>query len=325
MMIHNSIVAIILAGIMNGSFIIPSRYTRNLNSEQVWLIHSSVGLLIIPLVILFISPNILNAYLSETHSSILILLICGLLFGVGQILFSKSINLIGIGLSFAINLGLGVAIGSLYVVICHGLLFTKHGAMVSFSIILILLALYINYVSSKASNIETKSHEKKRYHLGWLFALLTGLTSGIQNIAFVIVAFNPNHHLVNLNPFWVWPLFLISASIPMMIGFSISIKMKNNYHTKKLSYDTKNLLLITMMGILFTGSLYFYSTGMQSLNAISRVIGWPSFMVAIILSSQVWGIIHKDKTIIKNRKNIFYKIISIGFLIASILILSFYH
>ncbi len=48
------------------------------------------------------------------------------------------------------------------------------------------------------------------------------------------------------------------------------------------------------MGILFTGSLALYSLGMYGVDHKGQVIGWPIFIVLIILSSQLWGWVYKE-------------------------------
>ncbi len=72
------------------------------------------------------------------------------------------------------------------------------------------------------------------------------------------------------------------------------------------------------MGFLFTGSLAFYSFAMSHLVHKQQIIGWPIFMLAIILACQLWGFIFGEMK--KAKKNMLF--LSISLLIATILLLA---
>lgn len=154
--VFKTLLPIIIAGLMNGSFVIPSQYIRNLNDDEIWLGHCIIGLIIIPCVILsMISPESIKVYSLLPAKTIIIILLSGIVFGVGQICFMKAIREIGIGASFSVNLGIGTAIGSLFVVLYRGVFFSASGLFVILSVLLTIAGLILYYLGSKPMQIDS--------------------------------------------------------------------------------------------------------------------------------------------------------------------------
>ncbi len=273
---------------MNGSFVIPARFIRQHSMEKIWLLHSFVGIGIIPWVILsFLLPDTLTQYNALPFSTLILIACGGIIFGIGQVFFAYAIDQIGIALAFTINLSLGVTIGSLFVAAYKGILFHTSGIFIIMAIFLIIGSLLLHYKISEKKLVATQ------HHWGWIFAFFTGLTSGLQNSIFVVVAFNGPTRF-GFNSFWMWPPFLFFAAIPMIIGFYYRAKHKvvNQTIDNSLPELIRKGLLIILMGCLFSGSLALYSTGMNLLSHQQQVVGWPMFMLAIIFTSQAWGLWH---------------------------------
>ena len=182
-----SLLVIIFAGLMNGSFAVPPRFIRNSSSEKVWLLHALIGVLTLPWVFLFLfSPNDWLNYQAVPDKDIIIIVCAGAVFGLAQIAFAWAIDLIGVGLSFAINLGLGVIIGSLFVVFLRDQIFTPEGNTAIGAVLLIIVALATHYFSGKKIHLQHNKAMQNNYRMGWLLACLAGLASGMQNIALAI-------------------------------------------------------------------------------------------------------------------------------------------
>lgn len=311
-MLNENLLPIIIAGLINGSFVVPARYIKNTSSEKIWFYHSLIGLSIIPWLIFFL---FLPAYTIQNYAALSInvwayIVFGGMFFGVGQVCFSHAIKKIGIALSFAINLGIGVTIGSMFVVFHDSAFFTMRGFFVTLAVFLIISSLIVYYFSERITN-----NIKNNYCTGWLFASFAGIASGLQNITFVFVGFYANTQFHNINSFWVWPPFLLSSAVPMTLLFLYQVK--KNRESIVLP-KTKSLMLVTLMGVFFTGSLFLYSSGMSHLPDNQKMFGWPMLMVLIILTSQVWGWIFSEfKTSKKNSR-----VASVLLLVISIIFLS---
>lgn len=316
-----TILLIIVAGIMNGSFVIPAKFISRMKNENVWLWHSLIGIGIIPwLLLLIIGPHSVTAYATIPWSLFVFLITSGFIFGIGQVGFAYAIETIGVGLSFTTNISLGVIIGSMFVVFYRGLFFSGAGFLVTIAVLLTIASLLISYFSGKQRATVTHAHTVQ-YKLGWLFCIFTGLTSGLQNICFVVLMTYYHSHVgASKNLFWIWPPFLTAAMFTMALGFWYRIK-KEHTPTLEAPKGIKDLSSIILMGLFFTGSLALYSLGMGLLSHRTQIIGWPAFMIAIILTSQIWGWVLLRKQTHTTQINLL-RLISIVLLIVGILLLS---
>ncbi len=127
----NTLWPIVIAGLMNGSFVIPSKYVSRLSTDETWFYHSIIGLIILPwLMLSVVAPEALMAYSAFPYTLCIVIVLTGAIFGGGQICFMMAIKRIGLGASFAVNLGIGTIIGSLFVVYYKKMLLTQHGFFV---------------------------------------------------------------------------------------------------------------------------------------------------------------------------------------------------
>lgn len=316
---------IVLAGLMNGSFVIPSKYVQGLNNDAIWLRHCIIGLIILPCIMLImIAPESIPFYSLLPKAIIISILLSGIIFGFGQICFMMSIKKIGVGASFSVNLGIGTAIGSIFVVLYKKMLFSYNGLFVVLSILLVIISLSLYYTGSKPVKDSIPFSQPKQASasvLGWSFALVAGICSGLQNVVFTTVLFSTVDLVKFSNPFWIWPPFLLGAAIPMAIVFFYRAR-KEDISMNKFSTIVKNISLIAFMGVCFTGSLVIYSTTMKNLNDHMQLFAWPAFMISIILAAQFWGAIEAKKMgMPRNKRHIIW---SIAVLILSIILLNLY-
>ena len=311
---------------MNGSFVIPTRTMCAKDNARIWRWHSIIGLVIIPWVFtLILAPQDISDFFTLSSKDIEIIIFGGIVFGIGQVFFSYAIESVGMALSFATNLGVGVVIGSLFTVVYQQLLFSSRGILVIVTVLIILLGLAFYYFSSKIQrkNIDGHVTKKLSYNIGWLLAVLAGITSGFQSIVFTLANSHQQHLFQNLGSFWVWPIFLTAAAFSMVIGFSYKINRKNEYLIlNKAFFGLKEGFLLTLMGVLFSGSLVLYSRGVEQLDDQRVVVAWPAFMVSIILTSQLWSWVFGED--LKEKKiSVYLKWASIFLMVVAIVLLSF--
>ena len=320
MLFKLSFLGIIFAGVMNGSFTVPAKFIKQLTNEKVWQYHSIFGMAILPwLLLTILSPQAVIKFSQIRFSTWLCIIFGGLIFGVGQICFARAIKKIGLSLSFATNIGIGLVIGSIFVILYKGMLFSFSGGVVVLAVMLILCGLATYYFSNKSA-LRLNRLEEACTHLkhGWFLAIFAGIASGLQNIVFIISISNEKPLFSHLPSFWVWPPYLLFASIPMIIGFKSKKKLAN---MPALSFFSilKNSFLIFLMGLFFVGSLVLYSYGVSHLSHEETIIAWPAFLIPIILTTQFWGWVFDHQY--RNISTL--KMISILSLVVAIAILTF--
>ena len=88
------VAGVLIAGLLNGSFVVPMKKMKGWHWESTWLVFSTVGLLIVPwLVALLTVPHLGALLMSSPPTEVAKVLIFGLGWGIGNILFGLGVTL----------------------------------------------------------------------------------------------------------------------------------------------------------------------------------------------------------------------------------------
>jgi L-rhamnose-H+ transport protein len=299
---------IIVAGCMNGSFATPSKHIKNWRFENIWLPFSLWTFLILPWITIFIlAPSIFEIYAKTPPSLLGIMIGAGLFFGIGQVAFSRAIHMIGIGLAFMLNLGLGMGLGFLLpLLILHpGQISTPFGLITLTGTLIAMTGLFFSTYAGHLRDRKTadhsgaQTHKKGAYFLGITLALVGGLATAGQNFAFSMTVPMQKIAMDHGVAPWgdsiiMWPGFLSCGLIPYLI-YMLYLLTKNRTFIKYLQPKTAKYFVYTfIMGFCWFGSLILYSKATQFIGHLGPIVGWPLFMVLIILTSCFWGWKHQE-------------------------------
>jgi len=294
---------ILLAGISNGSFALPTKHVVKWQFEHIWLHFSIWGFVILPwLTMVYLTPQIFQIYSKIPIDMLLIITLGGFFFGIGQICFALALNIIGIGLGFSINLGLGIVLGfGLPFIVQHPHeIFTPFGLIILTGTILAIIGLgFSNYAGvlrdrNKLKVDFFKSTAKRNHLSGVILAIIAGLSSASQNFIFAYTnSIQDLAKQIGASSFAaaniIWPGYLLCGFVPYML-YMLYLHYKN--HSFEVYYQKgvgKYYLFAIIMGIFSYGSLLVYSKASQLIGKFGPIIGWPIFMVIIILTSNFWG------------------------------------
>src|SRR5262245_14312003 len=108
------VVITLAAGILNGSFAAPTKYTTKWQWENIWAVWAvfALFLTIWPTALVTV-PDLFSLYGLAGAGPLLLVIAFGLGNGVAQIFFGLGVSAIGLSLGFAIAIGISTAIGSL--------------------------------------------------------------------------------------------------------------------------------------------------------------------------------------------------------------------
>src|SRR5208337_3751103 len=102
---------VVLAGLLNGSFAVPLKTTRIWKFNHIWTVHSLLAMGVIPWVVVMATVGHWVGILTRLQSrGLLILIGWGVLFGIASLLYGVAVDLLGIALGFAIQLGLSIVL-----------------------------------------------------------------------------------------------------------------------------------------------------------------------------------------------------------------------
>ena len=104
----------LLAGLMSGNCMLPMKFNRSWRFENTWLVFSVVSLLILPWALaLGLVDHLFETYDAMSLYQIAIPILFGVGWGIAQVLFGLSVQRLGLGLAYAIIVGLGALLGTL--------------------------------------------------------------------------------------------------------------------------------------------------------------------------------------------------------------------
>lgn len=325
---------ILIAGIINGSFALPTKYITKWKFENIWLQYAIWAFVILPwLIILILVPNVFQIYGTVSEHLIWVMLLGGFVFGIGQICFALALTMIGFSLGFVINLGLGISLGFLLPLVFQHTrqIFTLFGLVTlvgtGFAVIGLIISNYAGKLRDreKSKELHKPSNvaiENSKYMTGVLLAAIAGLSSAGQNFAFSLT-YDMQQTALKMGATALgaanimWPGFLICGFIPYA-GYTLYLHYKNDSFPSYRKTNTKKYhLFAAIMGLCWYGSLIFYSKASMLIGKLGPLVGWPMFMVLIILVSSFWGWRHgewegcskKSKYVMK--RGLFYLIVAI--------------
>ncbi len=294
---------LVFGGIINGSFALPTKHVYKWKFENIWLQFSFWGFAVLPWIIAyFLVPQILEVYKVAPLHLILIMALGGLIMGIGQVCFALALKFIGFGLGFVINIGLGTFLGFLLPLIFKhpGDIFTPFGIITLIGCLLALAGIIISNragrLNARAKHEEDSSKNKPKYvyTLGVVLAVVAGLASAGQNFSFAMTSQMQLFALhLGATPVGaanvMWPGFLLCTFIPYAI-YMLFLHVKNkSFSNYAVSGTGMYYVFAFIMGLFWYGSLICYSKATALIGSLGPLVGWPLFMVMIILASSFWG------------------------------------
>ena len=294
-----SLMFVILAGGMNGSFAVPMKRVRGWQWEHTWLVWSFLGMLVIPLSVALVTiPGLGTVYLDVGLQPLALTALYGMIWGAGTALFGLGITRVGVALSFGIILGISSSLGTvLPLVILHrNQLLTNNSLLVLLGAAVILVGVAaIAKAGTLRESGEARQTGEGSFAVGVGICLLAGLCSSSMSFALnesvpiskAAEAFGASP-AVSLNA--VWPVFL-GGGLAVNAIYCILLLIRRGNFARFKEEAGFNIALVVAMAVLWSGSNFVYGAGARGLGPLGLVLGWPIFMAVIVLTANGWGLL----------------------------------
>ncbi len=181
-----------IGGFASATNFIPFRGIRRWSWEIYWIIQGIAAWLIAPTVLaLIFVPGVFSILESAPRSSIGYAVFWGILWGFGGLTFGLAIRYLGLGLGYAIALGLCTVFGTLMPPIFHGemaaILHASSGRVILFGVALCLVAVAVSGAAGYSKEQEITEEEKaeageRDYSLGK--GLAVAVFAGVMSACF---------------------------------------------------------------------------------------------------------------------------------------------
>jgi L-rhamnose-H+ transport protein len=327
----SGIAILLLAGIMNASFTLPMKFTRNWRWENIWSAWSVWALLIMPpAAALLTVPRLSMVYARAGVGNVLLVAVCGLGWGIAQVLFGLAVDAIGIALAFSIVLGLSAAMGSLLPLIrLHPeKVFTPAGFGVMTGVLLVLAGVAVCAVAGRKREKAAGATTEGNFSVstGLLFATVGGIAAAAMNFG---VAFGQplidSAQAAGAGPVWsssaVWVPLLAAGAVPNLVYCIFLMKKNRAFGNFGVRGTGSYWGLAALMAFLWFFSTLLYGVASGKLGELGPVLGWPFFMSLIVIVASLLSVMTGEW---KNagRGPLLIQMTGVGILVIAVIVLS---
>ncbi len=295
-----------LSGIFGGSYALPMKKTKEWAWENVWVFWALVGLLISPWILaLWTVPSLFSVLADSGFKALAMALVFGGLWGLGSVLFGRSIAILGMSLSYAISLGLTIAIGSLIDLVKKPELFaSKGGQIVTVGVAIMVLGVIVSAVAgnlkekktASSAPTEETSGKPNLFMLGMIICVISGFFNPMINFAFVFgdkildtaVAGGASEGNA---PNAVWAVALFGGLVTNLIYCFMLLSKNKTWPNYKKAGTSHYPALSGLMGLLWFLSLATYGVASVKMGPLGKSAGFAIYIGGCIFVSNFWGIL----------------------------------
>lgn len=296
-----AIVLIIVASFFQGSFGLGMKYMNPLKWEAWWLVHSIFAMIIIPTIwASLVVPDLFNVIAQAPLKVKILAMLFGAMWGVGGILFGKSVPYIGMSLTYGIVLGLCAAAGSLipFFIMDNPNMDTLPTVLTGVVLLVVGVGVtaYAGIEKDKMQKAASENGSENKVNLktGLMIAILSGLLSAALSVGFSegksIAGIAEQAGALTRNSslaVWVvvlWGGFIING------GYAVFLLTKNKtWSSFSVAGSKKAYTWSIIAAIFWFGALGVYGQGNALMGAMGDVVGWPILMGGGLIISNIWA------------------------------------
>jgi L-rhamnose-H+ transport protein len=291
---------VLLAGLLQGTFILPMTLVRKWEWEHAWATFTLLGMIVFNwMITLILVPNIFSIYSASPLHDLTILALFGLGWGVGAVLFGLGMARLGMALGYPIIMGLIASLGALIplLVFFPQSLLTARGLVLLAGTAIVIVGIVVCSVaaSRKTATSQSNTTPSNALTAGLVIAVLAGILSCLPNVG---MAFAKNvtgiaeglgvSSASSGNTVWALLFTLGSvANLAYCLYRMLSRKTLNGYWNSETS---RNIALSALMAVMWIGSFYLYGAGASRLGRWGLIAGWPLFISISIVVGNIWGL-----------------------------------
>lgn len=294
--------AMMLAGVSNGSFAAPAKHIPVWKWEHTWFVYSLSAMGILPLgLALFLAPSVLGEVIGKNLVVAFQVGAFGISFGIGALLFGLSLARLGMAISNAMVNGICVLLGSIGPLLIGAAELNSRGKIILFLGLFILsISLVLCAAASMARDKAQGATNRqaipfKSSLLGIMIATASGILSSMLNTGFafggpLVQKATTLGHSPLLASLAVWIPVLLGGLLINLTYTSFLIQRQQSW---RLFWNGKHVTSCWArsfsMGLLWFSAIFIYGYGVSLVGSVGLVYGFAAITAASILTSSLWG------------------------------------
>jgi L-rhamnose-H+ transport protein len=296
---------VFLAGVGQGAFPLPMKYTKVWKWEHLWFWYSMIAFFLLPVVLALATvPKLPEVFSSAPLSSQVFAALCGMCWGAGSVFFGLGIDALGMALGFSMMTGLYTALGALIplLILTPDIAFKRNGLLIILGNIVTVIGVALCAIAGERRDKILGSQSqpvtlgpKRSFTAGLVICILSGILSPGLNFGYafgskITEAAQRLGASANNATNAIW-LLLIPAGGLLNIGYCAYL-MNRNCSWKTLIRDSKpaEWAGAWSMGLVWTGSVVVYGWGANDLGRLGPSLGWSLWNTILIATTVVLGL-----------------------------------
>jgi L-rhamnose-H+ transport protein len=295
---------LIAAGIVQGAFPLPMKYTRKWAFEHLWFWYSAVAFFVLP-VLMAVStvPDLHNVMRAATGRALFAIVAFGATWGCGSVLFGLGIDALGMTLGFPIMTGLTTALGALIpmAILTPGLLLARNGILTIAGNLVTIAGVFISAKAGEQRDrqlgrTETESMlgPRRTFATALTICIASGVLSAMFNFGYAFgtpltqtaIQFGATADNAT-NAVW---LVMLPAGGIMNLAYCLHLGRRNRTGPRFLRGTARDWISAISMAAMWTGSVVLYGWGANGLGKLGPTVGWSLWNAILITTTVLCGL-----------------------------------
>lgn len=302
--------AVLVGGVLQGSVLLPMKFTRRWQWENSWICFSTVAYLLAPWLLALLLVSHFPSMLGEVPPRVLATtLLFGVGWGLGALTMGVGFRYVGMAITYAIVLGLASSIGTLVplLVLTPERVLTRQGLSVMLGVVIALVGTaVVSWAAwerdAKRKNAPAQSTEErsgKSPVTGLVLCVSSGLLSSCGNLGFAFGHEISQRALeLGAGPTGsgsaIWSVILLPVFLCNFL-YSLYLLRKNRSTPLFREPGTGHYWgLAILMGVLWMGGMAAYGSGALALGKLGTSMGWILFMSSMIMTANILGVLTRE-------------------------------
>lgn len=291
----------LVAGLMAGNCMLPSKFVKKWQWENMWLVFTLVSLVAVPWTLGLLTvrdPAALYAAIPARDYALPLLF--GFGWGIAQVLFGLSIARLGLALGCAVIVGLSSVLGTMVPILFQRreVLATGKGALVLCGVAVMTAGIAVAGRAGRLRELGSQSAAQGVAAGGYVAALLLAVLCGVMapminfSLAFgqEIAAEAVRRGTAEANSAYaVWPVALLGGLVPN-VAYSIYLLNQNRTWSRFRPWFPDAWFPV-LMGLLWMGAIAVYGTAAVYLGALGTSVGWGLLQIFNIMTASGAGVL----------------------------------
>ncbi|NYF91542.1 L-rhamnose/proton symporter RhaT [Tunturiibacter empetritectus] len=285
-------ILIVVASLMNASFALPMKRMQRWSWQTSWGVWTLFALIFLPLLTArLMIPYAPEIYRDASTIQLIRLLLCGITWGVAQVLFGLAIKRVGLAVAFSIVLGTSACAGSLLVPLLERSALGGLYASLLIGCAVMISGLTLCAIAGDQKEKYSNLPRGNRTPGGVAIAVLSGLCASAMNLGLAssrALISDATHRgaAPGFASNIVWLPLLAAGALPNL-AYCIYLANRERTGLQFAERTTRHYFAYAMlMALLWFGSSIVYGSAMARLGATDA---WPLFMSLIVFFAGVFS------------------------------------